>query len=180
MQDITIQSRRYAQAIFEIAGQSQHIDSWHQDLQKLTALAEIDDFVSVMENPGIEVEGKIKLLDTQVKTKEPLAANLAHILIKRGKFSLIKSIFEAFQILEDEAKGIQNAEIVTATALDAVEKQKIVNYLSGIQNKKIMLTEKVDPRIIGGLIARVGGKIIDGSTRSQLEALRNRLSEAGR
>ena len=129
---------------------------------------------------AIDLEGKIKLLDSQVKTKEPLATNLAHILIKRGKFSLIKSVFEAYQMLEDEANGIQKAEIVTATALDAVEKQKIVNYLSGIQNKKIMLTEKVDPRIIGGLIARVGGKIIDGSTRSQLEALRNRLSEAGR
>jgi F-type H+-transporting ATPase subunit delta len=178
--DITIQSRRYAQAVFEIASSSLHIDSWHQDLQKLAALAEMDDFAFVMENPGIDLEAKVKLLDSQIKTREPLAINLAHILIKRGKFRLIKSIFEAFQILEDDAKGIQKAEVITASAMDAAEKQKVMNYLSAIQNKKIILTEKVDPAIIGGLIARVGGKIIDGSTRSQLEALKNRLIEAGR
>ena len=64
-------------------------------------------------------------------------------------------------------------------SVDNEERQRIIQYLEKVCGKKVVVTEKVDDRIIGGIIARVGGKIIDGSTASRLAALGNELAEAG-
>ncbi len=180
MAESTLQAKRYAQAAFEIAQERKDLDIWQSDLQKIAILAQNEDFVKVMENPKFAFENKKKLLDSQLKKLNPLALNLAYILTNNQKFSLMAAVFEEFQVLLDDFRAIEKAEITTAVPLSENEKQKIVNFLSNLTGKKVIVEEKVDPGIIGGMIARVGGKIIDGSTSSQLAALRKELINAGR
>ncbi len=80
-----------------------------------------------------------------------------------------------YQRLLDGYYGIEPAEVITAVPLDDKDIQKLTENLSALVGKKIVLKSEVDPGVIGGIVARVGGKLLDGSTRSKLAALRREL-----
>ena len=132
----------------------------------------------MLENPKFAFENKRNLLDSQLFGINPLAQNLVFILTGQGQFHLISKVYSEFERLLDDLRGIAKAELTTAVPLDEEERQKLTTRLSTITGKKIVIIEKVDPAIIGGMIARVEGKIIDGSTRAQLEALKTQLAGA--
>lgn len=176
MSKSTLQARRYSQAIFEIALENNTFEEWKNDLDKVAILAREPEFVSVMENPKYSIDLKVSILDAQIRGVSKLAQNLAHILVSRGQFSLIIEIIAQYQQLLDNYYGVAKAEVITAVHLDETESQKLQKWLAEITGKEIILIEVVDPTIIGGVIARVDGKIIDGSTRSQLTALKNELA----
>jgi F-type H+-transporting ATPase subunit delta len=178
--EATIQAKRYAQAAFELAREQNSIERWRADLAKIAALAEVREFAETLNNPAIADSAKKKLLDSQIATVNPMAVNLVYLLVSKGKFKLIHSINQTFRQLVDALQGVDKAEVTTAVALDSEEKQRIIQYLGKISGKKVVITEKIDDQIIGGIIARVGGKIIDGSTSSKLTALGNELAETGR
>ena len=104
--------------------------------------------------------------------------NLARILVHRGRTALAAQIAEAFQELADAARGIAHAEVTTAVPLSEGEAKAVAEKLAEITGKQVVVQTRVDEGIIGGLVARIGDRLIDGSTRSRLAALRCRLQEA--
>ncbi|MGD9143877.1 MAG: ATP synthase F1 subunit delta, partial [Dehalococcoidia bacterium] len=80
------------------------------------------------------------------------------------------------QRLLDTYRGIEPAKVITAVPLDEKDKQKLTERLSAVVGKQVVLKAEVDPEILGGIIARVGGKLLDGSTRSKLAALKRELT----
>jgi len=178
--EATIQAKRYAQAAFLIALEQKTVERWLSDLGKIVALTHVQELVDTINNPAVSLEAKRRLLDSQIKNYEPMTVNLVHLLVARGKFKLINGIYESFRQLVDALQGVDKAEVTTAIPLENDERQKIIDYLGKVSGKKIVITEKVDAAIIGGIIARVGGKIIDGSTSSKLTALGNTLAETAR
>jgi F-type H+-transporting ATPase subunit delta len=172
-------AKRYSQAIFQIALQRKEIERWQTDLKKLAGLALNADLARAIDNPRFSFEQKSRLLKSQLKDINPLALNLAYMLTNRGSFYLVQDIYANYQELLDEYKGVEKAEVITAVPLDETEKSRLVAYLGTLTGKKITLVERVDTTIIGGIIARVGGKIVDGSTLSQLNLLRGNLAKAG-
>ena len=179
MAEKSIQAKRYAQAIFEIAKEHNEFDKWLGYLQQIAVLAQSAEFVAVMGNPKIPFEQKFKLLDIELKNINSMALNLVSMLVSKDRFYLISNISIAYQQILDAYRGIEKAEVTTAVPLDEKERQKMAERLSQITGKKIVMTVKVDPDILGGMIAKVGEKIIDGSTKSQLEALKKELAGAG-
>ena len=175
----SLQAKRFSQAVFEIAGKRNEFEKWQEDLRKLALLARNPEFIAAIDNPKFSVENKFKLLNNQVKGIGSLALNLANILINGNNFVLISGISAGYLELLDRYRGIEKAEVTTAVPLDETEKSELAARLNTLVNKKIVLSVKVDPTIVGGIIVRVGGKIIDGSTKSQLAALRNELAGAG-
>ncbi len=180
MAENTIRSKRYSQAVFELALESKETEKWLTDLQRIAAMASISEFAEVMGNPQFSFENKSKLLAMYLKGVGVKALNLADILAKKGDFKLINSIYTDYQILLDQYEGIAKAEVTTAVPMDENQKTKLAGSLSVLTGKKVVISTQVDSRIIGGIIARVDGKIIDGSTGSQLDALKNELINAGR
>jgi F-type H+-transporting ATPase subunit delta len=176
----TIQAKRYSQSVFELALQNKETDQWLNALQKMAGVASIPEFAEVMSNPKFSFENKTKLLQKQLQGISPKALNLAYILTKKGKFNLVKAIYADYQTLLDQNKGLAKAEVITAIPMDDNQKNKLANNLGKITGKKVVISNRVDPLIIGGMIARVDGKIIDGSTGSQLAALKNELINAAR
>lgn len=171
----TYKAKRYSQAIFEIALERKELDKWNLDLQVLNTLSGNSELTSVMENPRFSFEKKSKLLETQIKGISKNAANLAYLLIGKGCFSLVSGIYSEYRLMLENYRGIEKAEVITAVQLEEQEITRLSEQLGNMSGKKVTMSLRVDPQIIGGIIVRIGGKIIDGSTRGQLASLKNEL-----
>jgi len=175
-----VYARRYAQAVFEIALEAKELDRWQSDLRKITRLAEDATLIAFVESPKIHFDDKARLLSEQLNGVNPLALNLVYLLAARGRLSMIGDIADDYQRLLDDYRGIEPAEVVTVIPLAEEDKPRLTKHLSAVVGRKVVIKSKVDPSIIGGFIARIGGKLLDGSTRSRLEALKKELVRAGR
>jgi F-type H+-transporting ATPase subunit delta len=108
----------------------------------------------------------------------PLVIKLVLLLATKGKLAALDDIAEEYQMLVDNYRGIEGtaiAEVTTAVPLDEDYQLKIAQRITEIIGKPVLLRPKVDPAILGGIIIRVGDKLIDGSIRSKLAALRKDL-----
>jgi len=175
-----VYTQRYAQAVFEIALETKELDRWQSDLQRIASLAEDDTILAFLESPKIQFDDKAKLLSERLKDVNPLVLNLVYLLAARGILRSLGDITNDYQQLLNSYRGIETAEVFTATNLDEKDKQRLAEHLSAIVGKKVALKTEVEPGLIGGVIAKIGGKLLDGSTRSKLEALRKEMVRAGR
>lgn len=169
-------ARRYSQAVFKIALENKELDRWQTDLDKIVSLSEDATFVAFLESPKFRFDEKAKLLSERLGNINPLALNLVYLLVARGRFSMVGDIADGYQRLADSYHGIEPAEVTTAVSLDNEDKRRLSKYLGDIVGKKIVLKPEVDSSLVGGIVARVGGKLLDGSTRSKLEALKRELA----
>ncbi len=171
-----IHARRYAQAVFNIALERNELDRWQSDLEKIAGLSEDSAFIALMENPKVRFEDKAKILAKPLEDINPLALNLVYLLMTRGRLSLIVDVADEYRRLLDSHRGIEQAEVITAVPLDAKERQRLEKDLGTMVGKKVVLQPRVDPSLIGGFIARIDGKLLDGSTHSKLIALRDKIT----
>jgi F-type H+-transporting ATPase subunit delta len=171
-----VQSKRYAQAAFEIAQERGELESWQSGLNKIVDLIGDDTICTFLVSSKVPFETKVKLLSEHISDVNPMVLNLVYLLIDRGRLETIGDITDCFQQLLDAHNGIEYAEVITAVPLDDNEKQKISQYLSDIVGKQVTIKPNVDDSIIGGIVARIGDKLIDGSTRSRLKALKEELA----
>ncbi len=171
-----IYPKRYAQAIFEIAREEKDIDKWQADLQQLERLSTDAVLLTLLASPKLAFVEKVKLLDEQIKGINPLARNLVYLLAEKNKVHWISEIAEAYHQIVDKYHGIQHAVVKTATQLDEAEKAKLETTLNTITGTKVILKTEVDPSLVGGMVARIGGKLLDGSIHSKLLTLKKELA----
>ena len=171
-----IYARRYSQAVFNIALERDELDRWQSDLRKIAALGEDAPFIALVENPKIHFEDKARLLTERLGDINPLALNLVYLLVTRGRLRMVGDIADEYQRLLDSYRGIERAEVTTAVTLDDKERQRLEKQLEVVVGKKVILEPKVDPSVLGGIVARIGGKLLDGSTLSKLTALKKALA----
>jgi len=171
-----LHAKRYAQAVFEIALETKEPDKWQSDLSELISLLGDAELVAFLENPKVHLADKGKLLTERLKDMNPLALNLVLLLVAKGRLRILGEIVEEYERLLNSYRGIEPAEVITAISLDEEEKQKLTEHLSAIVGKKVVLKPEVDPGVIGGFVARVGGKLLDGSISGKLMALRKELA----
>ncbi|MFC1860956.1 ATP synthase F1 subunit delta [Chloroflexota bacterium] len=167
---------RYAQAVFNIALERNELDGWKSELEKLSSLGEDTAFVAAMESPKYPLEAKVKIISERLGDISQLALNLACILIVKGRFGMAHDVAIGYGRLLDSHRDIEQVEVTTAISLTDADKQNLTERLSAITHKKIELKSKVESSLIAGIIARIGGKLIDGSTRSQLLALKKDIA----
>ena len=168
-------ARRYSQAVFNIALEKKELDRWQSDLRRIASLGENAALVAWFESPKLHFDDKAKLLSERLGDINPLALNLACLLVTRGRLGTIGDIADEYQHLLDDYRGIEQAEVTTAIPLDDKDKLRLEERLGIVVGKKVVLKTEVDTSLIGGIIARIGDKLIDGSTRSKLEALKREL-----
>jgi F-type H+-transporting ATPase subunit delta len=168
-------ARRYAQAVFEMALEKKEMERWQSDLQKIAGVVGDATFLAALESPKINLEDKTKLISQRLGDINELALNLVRLLITRASIGMIGEIADEYQRLLDSYHSIEPAEVITAVPLDDKDVKMLTENLSALVGKKVVLKSEVNPGVIGGIVARVGGKLLDGSTRSRLEALRREL-----
>ncbi|MDP2731316.1 MAG: ATP synthase F1 subunit delta [Dehalococcoidales bacterium] len=169
-------AQRYSQAMFQIALEKGDLDKWQSDLNRIARLGEDITLREMLENPRLHFNDKSRLLSEQLGGTNPLVLNLLYLLLLRGRLGMIGAIADGFQQMLDNYRGIERAEVTTATPLDEEDKLRLEASLGKIVNKQVVIEPKVDASLLGGIVARVGGKLLDGSTRSRLEALKRDLA----
>jgi len=161
-----VAAKRHAQAAFQIALERKELEAWRGDLEQLSEVVKDPLLFAFLESPRIHFEEKARILRQRESPRihfeekarilrqsleglNPFVINLVLLLVSRGRLHLVSDMVIEYGRLVDEHRGMVGREIV--------------------------LTTRVAPAIIGGLVARVGDKLIDGSTKSRLLALRESL-----
>ena len=172
--------KRYAQAVFELALEKGALDSWQASLRKIAAISTDANLMALLEHPKLPFDDKRGLLEKQLGEVNPLALNLACLLVHRNKLGVAGDISRQYSILLDTHNGIEHVDIVTALPLDDEDKDMIASKFGEIIGHKVIIDTQVDPSIIGGMLARIGDTLIDGSVKNKLESLRKSLAKVGR
>lgn len=173
-----IAAKRHAQAVFEIALEKNELEKWRSDLELLSGVFGDAELLPVLESPKIRFEDKADVVVKNLTGVGPMALNLAKLLIQKHHVRIMPQIETEYSILMDRHQGIEHAEVTTAVQIDFSAQLKIKDQLAKITGSEIELTSKVDPAIIGGFVARVGDKVIDGSVRNRLQNLKKNIAQA--
>jgi F-type H+-transporting ATPase subunit delta len=173
-----IAARRYAEAAFQIAREQGTEERWSEGLSLMAAIFSDPEVAAVMQEARVSTADKMSLAERALESVDPLVLNLARLLVHRSRTGLAPQIAEALQELVDAERGIAHAVVTTAVPVSEAEAKAVAEKLSEISGRQVVVETQVDEGIIGGLIARIGDRLIDGSTRSQLLALKRRLREA--
>ncbi len=171
-------ARRYAQAVFEMALQAKELDRWQSDLARVVAMAGDADIAALLASPRMPFEDKAGMLSELLEGINRLALNLVLLLVTRDSLPIIGDIADDYQRRLDSHRGIETAEVTTAVPLDDNDKARLAEHLGAVVGKKVIIKSSLDPGLIGGVVARVGGKLLDGSTRSRLATLKTELMNA--
>jgi F-type H+-transporting ATPase subunit delta len=171
-------AKRYAQAAFELAGQSGGIERWRADLEDVARVLTDSEAAGIFADSRIPLERRVAMVDRTLDV-QPLVANLAKLLVTKGRSRSARAVATAFGRMADEAAGIADAEVTAAIDLTPQQLASIEQRLSASLGKRVKVTAKVDPSLIGGVVVRVGDKLVDGSVRTRLKDLRRELSGAG-
>ncbi|MFH1651442.1 MAG: ATP synthase F1 subunit delta [Chloroflexota bacterium] len=175
----TAYARRYAQAVFEIALEAKGLEVWQKDLERIVALVSDPAVRAALENPKFAFEGKSLLLAEKLPGITPLALNLVGLLILKDHLEITGDIAAGYRQLLYRHRGILQAEVVTAAPLDTDQQEKLGKTLAKVTGSKVEMQLRTDPSVLGGFVARIDGRLLDGSTRSSLQALKKELIGAG-
>jgi F-type H+-transporting ATPase subunit delta len=176
---VSASAARYAAAAFGVASESGEYDQWLGALQDFARVLQMPSARTVFRSPAVSPADKRQAIDRLFPRLSPVVRNFLHILADRDRLTHVPQIAEAFRNLVNDKRGIITAEVTTAIPLDA-ELERLVahrlgNYLQH-DPQRVAIRARVDPSIIGGVVARVGDTLIDDSVRGRLERLRRTLS----
>jgi F-type H+-transporting ATPase subunit delta len=169
-------ARRYARAAFELAlEKGQPLEAWLSDLDAVAAALSDPQAMRVLTSPKLSFEQKRSIVDAVTVGIDPLRRNFLYLLVDRGRIEMIDMIRREFRAMMLEHQGIAEATVTTAVPISDAEATRVANLLGNLIGKTVLLERKVDPSIIGGLVARVGDKLINASVAARLEALREQM-----
>jgi F-type H+-transporting ATPase subunit delta len=169
-------ARRYAEAIFDLASTGEARDRWLNALQVLGDVATDDEMRAYFENPAISDDAKDSALQAAMSgAQNDEVRNLVRMLIRRQRFRHLPGILEAYEEMLLDARGISIAEVTTAVPLTETEHRYVGEQLARIIGSQVEVRAHVDDAIVGGIVARIGDQMIDGSVRTQLRELRSSL-----
>lgn len=173
-------TRRYAAALYEEADATGVLGAVDEDVRMLReSLDSNRPLARVFESPVIPQDKKETILHELLADRvEDLTMRFLHLLIRKDRETLTKTILDQYQVLRDEQRGIVDADVTVARPLTDEERAPLVKALEEKTGKEIRLHVHVEPDLIGGLVIRIGDRVFDASVRSQLSALHDRLRDA--
>ena len=166
---------RYAEAAFGVARREDQLDAWLEALDRGAALFESGPAAQFLTSPVIPPERKTAALDQLLPELPPAVHNFVRILAHRDRLDLIPQIALEFRRRVNEHRGIEVVQITTAIPLDEQQRERVGARLAQRIGKRVALETRVDPQILGGVVAQIGDDVIDGSVRGRLERLRRSL-----
>lgn len=176
MAEISV-ARRYVRALFDAAIRAQAIDQVEADLKAVDQiLRAVPRLGRVLHAPTIAGPRKRALLDTAFSGRVgDLTLRFLHLVVDRRREDALPELYNEFRALADQHRGIVSVEVTSAVPLSDAEREALAQSLSRRTSKKVQLVVQVDEALIGGLQLRMGDTIVDGSVRTRLARLRERL-----
>jgi len=174
----TILARRYAKALFTVGKENGEFETYNDTLQGLAELyVTHTEVVDALTNPLYPLEFRQKVMAGIVKSSgvDKIMGNFLNLLVEKKRAEILPEIAEEFQIMVDAEKNISHGMVISAIELDDTLQANIKATLEKLTGKKVELSTSVDPSLIGGIIAKVGDLVLDGSIRTQLAGLKDSI-----
>ncbi len=176
MTDKTI-ARPYAKAAFEDARESGRLEAWSRGLSLAAAVVRDPRVQRLLDDPSV-TPGELARLVTGIagpELGEP-GRNFVAALAENHRLGYVPEIAAMFAGLKDEAEGVADVTITSATALDEAQRRRLSEALARRLKRRVRLSCLTDPGLIGGAVLRAGDLVIDGSLRAKLERLAYELT----
>lgn len=169
-------ARRYAEAIFGLAIKQNTLERTLDDVREIARLFANRKLAYLLREPKIPAQRKETAIRQQLASRVlPTSLNFALLVVQRELVDYMPNIAKELEQLVLNYKNEAIAKVTTAAPMDEAQQTQITHALEQYTRKKIILQTKVDPAILGGVIARVGDEVIDGSVRYRLSALQQQL-----
>ncbi|RAI39731.1 F0F1 ATP synthase subunit delta [Rhodoplanes roseus] len=173
---------RYATALFELARDAGTLDAVASDLGRFEALlADSPDLLRLVRSPAFSAEEQSRAV-TAVLAKakiEGTAANFLRLVATNRRLFGVRDMIRDFRELLAQHKGEITALVTVAEPLADAHKAEIKKALDAVTGKNVQVEVHVDPAIIGGLVVKVGSRMVDGSLRTKLNAIKHAMKEVG-
>jgi F-type H+-transporting ATPase subunit delta len=169
-------ARRYAEAAFEIALRDDAVDAWRRDLDRAAAVIADPAVAEGIHNPVIATAVREDAVRAGLggSVGRPVL-NLILFMVRRGRIADLPRVAAEFRRLDDLRNGVTHAIATSATPLEPSEVDALTARLMQMTGGTVELAVETDPSLLGGLVVRVGDRLIDGSVRGRLERLRTQL-----
>jgi len=171
-------ARRYAEAAFDVANRNGSLDDWEEQLAAVAAILAEPSLNRAFTSPVVPRERKEELILNAFPEMEDMVRNFLVLLVRQDRLNLLPDILTTFRALLNEHRGIQVVEVTTSEPLASSERDQVAARLAQHLGHQVVIETRVDPNIIGGLVARVGDKVLDGSVRGRLDRLRAALAQS--
>ncbi len=172
-------ARRYAKALVEtVAERDGDFDAIHTELKDLGDLIEGNrELSSLLYSPSIRLEVKRGILEDLIARAElsSIATTFVRLLLDKGRLRFLLSIAETFEYLANERRNRIRVTVASANPLEDVDVQRLKAELQRATGKTVLIETTVDPALIGGLVVRIGDRVLDGSIKHHLSAMRESL-----
>ena len=170
-------SRRYAKALFQLALESHREEEVDQEIDRFATVYRTAPLSTVLNNPtvGVATRKKILLRVTESLQLSSLVRHSLSLLLERDRLVSLPSIASYYRRLLYEAKGRVEAEVVSVTALEEATVERLRGVLQSVSGKEVILHKRTDPGLLGGIVIQLEGKVYDGSIRTQLQKMRERI-----
>jgi F-type H+-transporting ATPase subunit delta len=171
-------ARRYARALFALGVEKGTFEALGSELDALATLyGESLELRQTLESPVFKTSQKRAIIEKVLPrvAPSPLVQKFALLLVERRRIVFLPGINRAYQEMTDAQLGRVRATVSSAKPLDVITEAEIQRALERRTGKKVLMKTEVDPTLIGGVVARVGSLVLDGSLRTRLATLGNRI-----
>ena len=173
----TILARRYAKALFSLGKEDGKNEQYSEVLSAIAELYKDETVENALVNPLYPVEARLKVMAKigELAKADAIMARFLALLVEKKRADILPDIAAEMRIMVDQEQNISHGSVVSAIELDDALKGKIQQALEKITGNKVILETSVDPTIIGGVIAKVGDLVLDGSIKTQLNGLKESI-----
>jgi F-type H+-transporting ATPase subunit delta len=175
-------SGRYATALFELARDEKSIDAVKADLDRFDAmLADSADLQRLVRSPVFSADSQARALAAVLEKAgiTGVAANFLRVLTVNRRLFAVSHVIRAFRALVAKFKGEATADVTVAEKLSDKNLDALKTALKSVTGKDVALNVNVDPSIIGGLVVKLGSRMVDSSLRTKLNSIKHAMKEAG-
>ncbi len=171
-------ARRYATALYSLAKEQNKAEAVYQDMTLISRVfSESRELRVLMKSPVVRDWKKQRIASRLFQGKtDPLVQDYIGIVIRKHRGALLDPIARAYQKVFHEKSGIADVGVITAVPMDQHLRVKVVEAVKNLGKEQMILTEVVDPRIIGGFVLRMGDMQYDASVKGKLQKIKKHLN----
>jgi F-type H+-transporting ATPase subunit delta len=175
---VTAVARRYAEAIADVSVDRGLVDQVDSDLRTFVdMMTGSRELRQVFASPVVSMNEKSRVLDALIERTRPerITANLFKTLLRHYRLHHLDAVYEQFRREMNERKGLVLAEVTTAFPIEPGDQTILARRLQDLTGRRVEIKYLTDSSLIGGVVTRIGSVIYDGSVRTQLETVKDRL-----
>jgi F-type H+-transporting ATPase subunit delta len=176
----SVLAKRYARALIELGMEHDCLEEYGKELDRLVEAFAVEPRLGLlMTSPSLADDKKVAILTGLCDYLElsKILRNFVGLLLERQRLQLLSDIADTYRDLADAARGIRRAQVASVVPLETRQREALLQALGERCGAKVVLDEKIESDLLGGIRVRLGNQVLDGSVRSQLRRLAGTINK---